>query len=65
MARDPQRIPRVLDLLDQVWRKHPDQRLCQLVVNLTNQNDPFYVEDDIVERLLLEAMAKDAKDGKT
>tara|TARA_Y100000034_G_scaffold116828_1_gene155629 strand:+ start:1097 stop:1267 length:171 start_codon:yes stop_codon:yes gene_type:complete len=45
--------------------KHPDLRLCQLIVNLTNQNDPFYVEDDIVERLLTEAMAKDAEDGKT
>ncbi|MCO5170682.1 MAG: hypothetical protein M9894_30495 [Planctomycetes bacterium] len=31
--RDPERIPRVLSVLEEVWRLYPDQRLSQLVMN--------------------------------
>ena len=50
--RDPKRIPTVLQELARTWTKYPDMRLCQLIVNVTNEKDPFYVEDDeLVERL--------------
>jgi hypothetical protein len=32
-------------LLEAVWQKYPDLRLCQLIVNATNKNDPYYVSD--------------------
>ena len=44
--RDPARIPVVLDAIRERWEKHPDQRLCQLLFNLHQQYDGFYVEDD-------------------
>lgn len=44
--RDPQRIPRLLSLLAQYWEKHPDFRLAQIVCNLADQADPYFVEDD-------------------
>jgi len=46
--RDPNRIPEVLDLIKQLWEKYPDWRLGQLIVNVSDTNDVFYVEDDRV-----------------
>jgi hypothetical protein len=55
--RNPDGIPVVLSALKRVWRKVPDWRLCQLIVNITS-SDPFYVEDDkFLEKLL--ALEKD------
>lgn len=48
--RDPARIPVVLDLLAQLWEKYPDWRLGQLVVNVSDTDEIFYVEDDRVEK---------------
>jgi uncharacterized protein YihD (DUF1040 family) len=31
--RDPKRIPEVLDALKKIWKKYPDQRLGQLLLN--------------------------------
>ena len=28
------------------WGRCPELRLCQLIVNATRSNDPFYIEDD-------------------
>lgn len=52
--RDPSRIDSIIETLRTVWKANPDQRLCQLVVNVADHgNDPFYVEDDrFLERLL-------------
>jgi hypothetical protein len=33
VSRDPDRIPRVLELLEEVWRLYPDQRLGQILLN--------------------------------
>jgi uncharacterized protein YihD (DUF1040 family) len=43
--RDPGRISKVLAELERYWRKHPDLRLAQLVVNLGIDNT-YYTEDD-------------------
>jgi hypothetical protein len=37
-----------------VWRRHPSWRFTQLVVNVADLNDPFYVEDEQFVRNLKE-----------
>lgn len=53
--RDPERIRRMLEKLDLLWRAHPDMRLGQLVMNVAQSRgvaSTFYVEDDDFEGLL-------------
>lgn len=51
--RDPDRIERILSLLEKVWKCEPDQRLCQLLSNVFYpKQDLFYVEDDDLEERL-------------
>lgn len=50
--RDPARIERIAEKLALAWVAVPDQRLGQLIVNLTGKPDPFNVEDDALERRL-------------
>ena len=48
--RDPERISVILDELRQFWMRHPDWRLGQVIVNLTeakSTSDIFYIEDDV------------------
>jgi len=56
--RDPNRIPEIISLLYQVWKKHPDSRLGQLLCNAVSFNGfmsgthIFSIEDkDLVEGL--------------
>jgi hypothetical protein len=54
--RDPDRISQVLSLVRQVWDRHPQLRLIQLVQNVIDPDkdfgDGYYLEDDEVERRL-------------
>lgn len=53
--RNPNRIPRVLDLLEKEWQKVPDWRLGQLIENIARDlgwNDAFYISDDDLEKEL-------------
>ena len=53
--RDPNRIPRVLELLEKVWKEFPDWRLGQLIENIARElgwNDAFYMEDDVLQEEL-------------
>lgn len=54
--RDPARIHRMISLLESYWEKHPDLRLCQIILNAVNtanfSSSPYYVEDDIMEEAL-------------
>ncbi len=57
--RDPKRIERIVPLLAQWWRTHPDLRLTQLVINLTGASaayDTYFMEDDELERRLRQAL---------
>jgi hypothetical protein len=56
--RDPARIPRICKKLEKVWKKHPDQRLGQLVSNLMGpgRRDVFFTEDTDWETLINEAL---------
>ena len=68
--RDPNRIDYYCDELANIWRKVPDWRLSQLIVNLMlaysnkHENDPFYVEDadfmKFVREFIKEATGEDA-----
>ncbi|MEZ6188115.1 MAG: hypothetical protein R3F62_24290 [Planctomycetota bacterium] len=48
--RDPERIPEILALVQQVWERHPDERLGQLLLNAcrgcSGWPDVWSVEDD-------------------
>lgn len=50
--RDPARIDPLIEDLHDLWKRYPDMRLCQLIVNLTNSTDPFYVEDTALEQAI-------------
>lgn len=47
--RNPNRIPKILSLLQQGWEKVPNWRFGQLIENLKRYicaDDLFYIEDD-------------------
>ena len=49
--RDPKRIDRILAKVRAHWHTYPDLRLTQLICNACpTRGDPFYVEDDVLER---------------
>ena len=48
-----ERIPVIIDLLKDLWSANPDQRLCQLIMNVLNfHGDPFDVEDKVLKERL-------------
>ncbi len=61
--RDPKRIRKILNLILEYWTCFPDMRLGQIIGNATGMlgaSDPFYVEDDALEKVLREQL-KDIK----
>ena len=52
--RDPKRIDRVLTLIQVLWKKNPDFRLCQLLINVDSdiEGRGWFVEDDDLEARL-------------
>jgi uncharacterized protein YihD (DUF1040 family) len=66
--RDPERIDRVLTTLKTIWKRNPDMRLGQLVVNAAkaasyediSQSRLFYIEDEQI----LKGLANLEKLGK-
>jgi hypothetical protein len=55
--RDPNRIPVVLDSLRQVWERHPDLRLGQLIVIATRPDEPCQEVFNIEETELLAGLS--------
>lgn len=54
--RNPERMQEMLKELEEFWKQVPDQRLGQVISNLSyeimGRNDPFYMEDtDLLELL--------------
>lgn len=57
--RDPKRIDKILKLIKTYWKKHPDMRLTQLIMNaLQITDDPYYIEDEILHDKLQEMVKK-------
>lgn len=55
--RDISRIPRITDVLEDIWRRVPQWRLGQLIENIkvfSGKDDLFYIEDDEMENILKE-----------
>jgi uncharacterized protein YihD (DUF1040 family) len=53
--REKDRINRILNNIEELWIANPDLRLMQLLMNVLQLNqDPYYVEDDILEKKLKE-----------
>lgn len=54
--RDPKRITKILDELEEYWNNHPNWRLGQLLSNLSYElsgsNDPFFIEDEALLDIL-------------
>jgi uncharacterized protein YihD (DUF1040 family) len=46
--------PRLILLINTLWAKNPDLRLCQLLQNPFPPNDMYYTEDDVLESKLRE-----------
>lgn len=49
--RDPNRIDPIMEKLTELWKLHPDWRLCQLLSNIAKkvnwkQDDLFHLGDD-------------------
>lgn len=44
--RDMNRIDPILARLRRVWMANPDMRLCQMVANVTTEDDIYHVEDE-------------------
>ena len=53
MMRDINRIHPFLEKLEEIWSKHPDLRLGQLISCVVNNGqDLFYIEDNKLLKLL-------------
>lgn len=50
--RDPKRIDKICDLLKILWKQVPDWRLGQLISNVIGRRDPFFIEDEDMEKSL-------------
>ena len=54
--RDPRRIERMVLQLQEIWEKHPDMRLGQLIVNAVRPKEPcpevYSIEDNVLEHRL-------------
>lgn len=64
--RDIKRIDRILDMLKEEWKKSPDQRFYQFLINNGLMNDDFHfwhIEDDKIEEHI-KKLSKDKKKGK-
>lgn len=52
--RNPDRIDKVLNTISKVWKKYPDLRLGQLIINVIPEDKIYNVEDDILENKIKE-----------
>lgn len=63
--RDPKRIKKIIGLLQLYWEDHPDLRLGQIISNCVRLHDgrlncdPFYIEDNDMEKALLASIDRD------
>lgn len=63
--RDPKRIKPILELIEKIWTKNPDLRLCQLIGNCFEAGDNYYKEDNILEEKLKKLLYMMEKPAET
>ena len=44
--RNPKRISKILKELEEIWKRNPDLRLMQLIVNVFGEENLYYLEED-------------------
>jgi uncharacterized protein YihD (DUF1040 family) len=50
--RDPERISEILNELKSIWNSFPDLRLGQMLLNVFNDQELYYVEDkDLIKHI--------------
>lgn len=54
--RDAARIAKTLSTLEHYWRRYPDLRLGQIVGNFATDTDPYFIEDEELERRMEDAL---------
>jgi len=52
--KDPKRIEKIIELVKEIWLKHPNLRLTQLIANGFEAKDLYYVDDEKLEKALRE-----------
>ena len=52
--RDIKRIPKTLKLIEKIWRKHPDLRLMQIILNCVDEGATYYTEAKELAKILKE-----------
>ncbi len=56
-TRDPNRIDGIVEKFKELWKKHPDLRFGQLIMNLSKfEGDPFIIEDDTWKKLFIQSL---------
>lgn len=65
--RDPARIPEMLELLGELWKRFPDQRLGQLVSNAARTQYPaiedvFGIEDNCLKEGIARLLGDDERE---
>lgn len=56
--RNPNRIPKILAEIENIWKKYPDMRLGQLIGNVLEGPSLYYIEDYMLIDVLKEAYSK-------
>jgi len=61
-SKDEKRIKRICEELERLWKRYPDQRLGQLLLNYVfppgKKTDYFYTEDDETEKRIIKEAAR-------
>lgn len=60
--RDPERIDRILKMIEKIWKKHPDLRLMQLLGNCYSPGDNYFKEDKALEKNLKRVYGEDVNE---
>lgn len=50
--RKKEKIKRIIRLIERIWKKYPNLRLCQLIGNCFESGDNYHIEDDELEERL-------------
>lgn len=59
--RNPNRIDRILNEIRIIWKKYPDLRLGQLILNVIEDPALYYIEDEELVKLLKQTYLKELK----
>ena len=56
--KNPKRIDRMIKIVETYWKENPDLRLGQLIGNMSETNDAYFMSDELLEQCLIKALKK-------